>query len=122
MLTDLVGRLQESVAAPIDVAGVTVNLAVSIGTVAVTGTAEGFADALIAAGTGTCTCTSTPLPRLPCRSTAHMAFLRRSGSQRGMCDDIRRGWAKDPAASPLAACPDGTRQSFAGHGWAPRSA
>lgn len=49
MLTDLVARLREAVAAPIDVAGVSVDLSVTVGTVAVTGAEGETADALIAA-------------------------------------------------------------------------
>jgi GGDEF domain-containing protein len=49
MLTDLVDRLREAVAAPIDVGGLTFELSVTIGTVAVTGADDESADELVAA-------------------------------------------------------------------------
>ena len=49
MLDELVARLREAVAAPIDVAGVTVELSVTVGTVAVTGAHGETADSLVAA-------------------------------------------------------------------------
>ena len=49
MLADLVARLREAVAAPIDVAGVIVELSVTVGTVAVTGADDETADGLVAA-------------------------------------------------------------------------
>ena len=49
MLADLVDRLREAVAAPIDVGGLTFELSVTIGTVAVTGAEEESADELVAA-------------------------------------------------------------------------
>jgi diguanylate cyclase (GGDEF)-like protein/PAS domain S-box-containing protein len=48
-MTELVGRLQASVAAPIDVAGTTVELAVTVGRVRVTGSPGETPDGLIAA-------------------------------------------------------------------------
>ena len=48
-LADLVDRLREAVAAPIDVAGLTFELSVTIGTVPVTGTDDESADELVAA-------------------------------------------------------------------------
>jgi diguanylate cyclase (GGDEF)-like protein/PAS domain S-box-containing protein len=49
MLADLVARLKEAVSAPIDVAGVTVELSVTVGTVPVTGADDETADGLVAA-------------------------------------------------------------------------
>ena len=49
MLDELVTRLREAVAAPIDVAGVNVELSVTVGTVAVTGAQGETADSLVAA-------------------------------------------------------------------------
>ena len=49
MLDELVARLQDAVAAPIDVAGVTVELSVTVGTVAVTGADGETAESLVAA-------------------------------------------------------------------------
>jgi len=49
MLDELVTRLREAVAAPIDVAGVSVGLSVTVGTVAVTGAQGETADSLVAA-------------------------------------------------------------------------
>jgi len=48
-LADLVGRLREAVAAPIDVGGLAFELSVTIGTVAVTGADDESADELVAA-------------------------------------------------------------------------
>jgi diguanylate cyclase (GGDEF)-like protein/PAS domain S-box-containing protein len=48
-LTDLVGRLQETVAAPIDVAGAVIELSVTVGTVPVHGGRDETADSLVAA-------------------------------------------------------------------------
>jgi diguanylate cyclase (GGDEF)-like protein len=49
MLDELVTRLRDAVAAPIDVAGVTVELSVTVGTVAVTGADAETAESLVAA-------------------------------------------------------------------------
>ena len=49
MLDELVSRLRDAVAAPIDVAGVTVQLSVTVGTAAVTGADGETADSLVAA-------------------------------------------------------------------------
>jgi diguanylate cyclase (GGDEF)-like protein len=49
MLAELVTRLRDAVAAPIDVAGVTVELAVTVGAVTVTGADGETADSLVAA-------------------------------------------------------------------------
>jgi diguanylate cyclase (GGDEF)-like protein/PAS domain S-box-containing protein len=48
-LADLIGRLQETVAAPIDVAGAVIELSVTVGTVPVTGSRDETADSLVAA-------------------------------------------------------------------------
>jgi diguanylate cyclase (GGDEF)-like protein/PAS domain S-box-containing protein len=77
MLADLVTRLREAVAAPIEVDGVTVDLAVTVGTVAVTGADGESADALIAAAD------MDMYLRKPGPSAVTLAAQQRAAARRG---------------------------------------
>ena len=77
MLADLVTRLREAVAAPIEVDGVSVDLAVTVGTVAVTGAEGESADALIAAAD------MDMYLRKPGPSAVTLAAQQRAAARRG---------------------------------------